>query len=69
MSGPSASFLNERADFLKPIKERDPDGKIIQGYELQFSLAAGIFPLRGSEAVMQARMTADRHFLEFLAEA
>lgn len=53
-----ADKLTKRAAFLKPFIERDPDGMMVQRYDLQFTLWAHVLPLRGGEEVMQARMVA-----------
>ncbi|MDS9468698.1 phage head closure protein [Paracoccus sp. MBLB3053] len=52
----NASELTRRAGFYEPVEEVDADGMIVQGWTLQFTCAAHIRYLRGSEAVMQARL-------------
>ena len=52
----TAAQLTRRASFLRAIEERDEDGMIVQGWRLQFTCAAHVHYLRGSEAVMQARL-------------
>ncbi|WP_041527848.1 head-tail adaptor protein [Paracoccus aminophilus] len=44
--------------FQSPVESRDRDGKLVQGWEDQFTVSAHVKPLRGSEAVMQARVSA-----------
>ncbi|WP_313353213.1 phage head closure protein [Paracoccus sp. (in: a-proteobacteria)] len=56
MGRKGASDLTKRAAFRKPIKQPDANGKVIQGYNLQFTLWANVLPLRGGESVMQARL-------------
>ncbi|KRW96608.1 phage head closure protein [Paracoccus sp. MKU1] len=53
-----AYSLTNRAEFLKPRKEVDANGRIIQGYDPQFTLWAHVLPLRGGEEVMHARIEA-----------
>ncbi len=52
----TAGDLTRRAAFYKAIEDVDADGMIVQGWQLQFACAAHVHYLRGSEAVMQARM-------------
>lgn len=52
----TAQHLTQRAAFYEPFKERDADGMLVQSWLLRFTLAAHVLYLRGSEAVMQARM-------------
>ncbi|MFC3169855.1 phage head closure protein [Paracoccus fontiphilus] len=52
----TASKLNRMASFYRPETYRDPDGQMIHDYVLQFTVAAHVHYLRGSEAVMQARL-------------
>lgn len=56
METPTASDLNRVAAFYEPVEDRDADGMIVQDWILRFTLAAHVLYLRGSEAVMQARM-------------
>ncbi|MTH61440.1 phage head closure protein [Paracoccus litorisediminis] len=48
--------LNRRATFLRPIKDRDADGKVIQSYIPVFEAWANVRWLRGGESVMQSRL-------------
>ncbi len=48
--------LTKRATFNRPIKNRDQDGKIVQAMESAATVWANVRPLRGGEAVMQARL-------------
>ena len=52
----TAQHLTQRAAFYEPFEERDEDGMLVQSWLLRFTLAAHVLYLRGSEAVMQARM-------------
>lgn len=52
----TAAQLTRRASFLRAIEERDDDGMIVQGWQVQFTCAAHVHYLRGNEAVMQARL-------------
>ena len=52
----TAAHLTRRASFLRAVEEVDADGQIVQGWRVQFTCAAHVRYLRGSEAVMQARM-------------
>ena len=52
----TAQHLTQRAAFYEPVEERDADGMLVQSWLLRFTLAAHVHYLRGSEAVMQARM-------------
>lgn len=52
----TAQHLTQRAAFYEPFEERDADGMLVQSWLLRFTLAAHVLYLRGSEAVMQARM-------------
>lgn len=52
----TAQHLTQRAAFYEPFEDIDPDGQVIQDWLLRFTLAAHVLYLRGSEAVMQARM-------------
>lgn len=52
----NASDLTKRAAFYEPVEERDPDGGLVQGWVLRTICAAHVRYLRGSEAVMQARL-------------
>ena len=52
----TAQHLTQRAAFYEPFEDTDPDGQVIQDWILRFTLAAHVLYLRGSEAVMQARM-------------
>ncbi|WP_299847946.1 head-tail adaptor protein [uncultured Paracoccus sp.] len=52
----NASDLAKRASFYQPVEERDADGMLVQGWLLRFTCAANVCYLRGSEAVMQARL-------------
>lgn len=45
-----------RATFRNPVSERDEDGQIIQRYDDAFNDRVEIKFLRGTEAVMQARL-------------
>lgn len=51
-----ASKLNRIAAFYEPFKSTDADGQVIQNWVLRFTFAAHVRYLRGSEAVMQARL-------------
>ena len=48
--------MTKRALFRAPIKGRTPGGQRITGMEDRFTVWAKHAPLRGGEAVMQARM-------------
>ena len=52
----TAQHLTQRAAFYEPIEELDADGMLVQSWLLRFTLAAHVLYLRGSEAVMQARL-------------
>ena len=52
----TAGSLDYRATFAAPVEARDDDGQVVQSYEEQFTVWAGIRWLRGGESVMQARM-------------
>ena len=52
----TAQHLTQRAAFYEPFEERDADGMLVQSWLLRFTLAAHVLYLRGSEAVMQARL-------------
>ena len=52
----TAQHLTQRAAFYEPFEEVDADGMIVQGWQVQFTCAAHVHYLRGSEAVMQARL-------------
>lgn len=56
MESPTASDLNRIAAFYEPFEDTDADGMIVQDWILRFTLAAHVLYLRGSEAVMQARL-------------
>ena len=56
MAQRDADDLTKRIGFYKPNIYRDPDGKLIHDYILQFTLWAHVHPLRGGEQVMQARI-------------
>ena len=45
-----------RAAFAAPFEDTDADGQIVQRYDEQFTVWAGVRWLRGGETVMQARM-------------
>jgi len=51
-----AGQLTKRAALSRPVEERDPDGMIVQGWQAMGTVWCNLLPLRGSEAVMQARM-------------
>lgn len=51
-----AGRLRRRATFQEAVMIRDPDGMLIQGWEDRFTLWCHVHYLRGSEAVMQARL-------------
>lgn len=51
-----AGRLRRRAIFQEAVMFRDPDGMLIQGWEDRFTLWCHVRYLRGSEAVMQARL-------------
>ena len=52
----TAQHLTQRAAFYEPFEKRDADGMLVQSWLLRFTLAAHVLYLRGSEAVMQARL-------------
>jgi len=52
----SAGALDHRVTFQSPVQERDADGQLHQGWETAFEAWAAVKYLRGTEAVMQARM-------------
>lgn len=52
----TAQHLTQRAAFYEPVEELDADGMLVQSWLLRFTLAAHVLYLRGSEAVMQARL-------------
>lgn len=52
----SAGDLTKRATFQQPVEGRDADGMIVQRYDDQFTVWCHVRPLRGGEAVMQARL-------------
>ena len=56
METATASKLNRIAAFYEPFKSVDADGQVIQDWVLRFTVAAHVLYLRGSEAVMQARL-------------
>lgn len=45
-----------QAAFHRPVEDVDADGQVIQRYTLAFNDRANILFLRGTEAVMQARL-------------
>lgn len=51
-----AGQLDQRVTFQQVILLRDPDGMLIQGWEDRFTAWCHVRYLRGSEAVMQARL-------------
>lgn len=51
-----ASDLKSRARFYEPYEAVDEDGQVVQDWLLRFNCAAHVRYLRGSEAVMQARL-------------
>lgn len=51
-----AGRLRRRVTFQEAVVIRDPDGMLIQGWEERFTLWCHVHYLRGSEAVMQARL-------------
>lgn len=51
-----ASDLKSRARFYEPYEAVDEDGQVVQDWLLRFTCAAHVHYLRGSEAVMQARL-------------
>ena len=67
--------FNVSCAFYEPFEDVDPDGQVIQDWILRFTLAAHVLYLRGSEAVMQARLQSaarsqwpvHRHRIEGLA--
>lgn len=52
----TAQHLTQRAAFYEAFERRDADGMLVQSWLLRFTLAAHVLYLRGSEAVMQARL-------------
>ena len=52
----TAGPRSKRATFLRPIKSRDADGKVIQSHVPAFEAWAHVRWLRGGESVMQARL-------------
>ncbi|MFH5773589.1 phage head closure protein [Paracoccus sp. NGMCC 1.201697] len=52
----SAGRLTKRATFAEPVEAEDADGQIVQTYDARFTEWVHVRWLRGSEAVMQARM-------------
>jgi len=52
----NADEMTMRALFRSPVKGRTPGGQRFTGMEDQFTVWAKYAPLRGGEAVMQARM-------------
>lgn len=52
----AADDLTRIAGFYEPFEDVDPDGQIIQDWLLRFTIPAHVHYLRGSEAVMQARL-------------
>ena len=52
----NAGHLDQRVTFQEAILIRDPDGMLIQGWQDRFTLWCHVRYLRGSEAVMQARL-------------
>ena len=51
-----AGRLDQRVTFQQAVLIRDPDGMLIQGGEDRLTLWCHVRYLRGSEAVMQARL-------------
>jgi len=51
-----AGKLTKRASLSAPVQEPDPDGQIVTSWQHKGTVWANVLPLRGSEAVMQARM-------------
>lgn len=51
-----AGDLRKRATLRAPVEERDADGQLVQSYVARGVVWAHLRPLRGGEAVMQARM-------------
>lgn len=51
-----AGRLRRRVIFQEAVLIRDPDGMLIQGWEDRFTCWCHVLYLRGSEAVMQARL-------------
>lgn len=51
-----AGRLDQRVTFQQAVMIRDPDGMLIQGWEDRFIRWCNVRYLRGSEAVMQARL-------------
>ena len=52
----NAGRLTYRAAFAAPFEDTDADGQIVQRYDEQFTVWAGVRCLRGGETVMQSRM-------------
>ncbi|MCT4333781.1 phage head closure protein [Paracoccus sp. YLB-12] len=48
--------MNRIAAFYEPVEDVDADGQVVQSWLLRFTVAAHVQYLRGSEAVMQARL-------------
>lgn len=48
--------LKKRATLRAPVEDRDADGQIVQSFADRGVVWAHLRPLRGGEAVMQARM-------------
>lgn len=51
-----AGKLTKRASLSAPVQEPDPDGQIVTSWQHKGTVWANVLPLRGSEAVMQARL-------------
>lgn len=51
-----AGKLTKRAALSRPVQGPDPDGQIITSWQAMGTVWANVLLLRGSEAVMQARM-------------
>lgn len=51
-----AGRLDQRVTFQQAVTFRDPDGMLIQGWQDRLTLWCHVRYLRGSEAVMQARL-------------
>ena len=52
----NAGDLSTRATFQSPVQSRDDDGQVVQGWADEFTAWSNVRYLRGTEAVMQARM-------------
>ena len=52
----NAGDMSTRATFQSPVQSRDADGQLVQGWQDAFTAWANVRYLRGTEAVMQARM-------------